>query len=266
VVATDLDRTLIWEDGVLGERTLAALGRADEAGLRVIVVTGRMMQSLRRVLEPAGVREPSICYQGAVVADADGRWLRHVPIEVELAREAIAAVEAEGFELNVYVDDELYVAAVTRNAERYSTFQRIRLHPVGDLRSWLSRPPTKLVCVGDPDALDALGEQMRERFDGRLWVTKSLPFFLEFATVGVSKGSGLDFLSDHLGFSRERTVTFGDGDNDVELVEWGGYRVAVENAVDRVKAVADWICPPAAEEGVAQVIEAVLDARERKVA
>ena len=61
-------------------------------------------------------------------------------------------------------------------------------------------------------------------------------------------------------------MTFGDGDNDVELVEWGGYRVAVENAVDRVKAVADWICPPAAEEGVAQVIEAVLDARERKVA
>ena len=116
----------------------------------------------------------------------------------------------------MYVDDELYVAAVTRNAERYSTFQQIRLHPVGDLGSWLSRPPTKLVCVGDPDALDVLGEQMRERFDGRLWVTKSLPFFLEFATVGVSKGSGLDFLSDHLGFSRERTVTFGDGDNDVE--------------------------------------------------
>ena len=65
---------------------------------------------------------------------------------------------------------------------------------------------------------------MKEHFDDRLYMTKSLPFFLEFATVGVSKGSGLDFLAEHLGFSRERTVAFGDGENDVELVEWAGLR------------------------------------------
>jgi Cof subfamily protein (haloacid dehalogenase superfamily) len=252
---------LIWEDGILGARTLAALRRANAAGLHVIVVTGRMVQSVRRVLDPAGLHEPVICYQGAVVADADGRWLLHTPIELELAREAITAVEAEGYELNVYVGDELYVARVTPNAERYSSFQHIPLHPVGDLVAWLDQPPTKLVCVGDPDALDLLGVRMRERFAGRLWVTKSLPFFLEFATVGVSKGSGLDFLSERLGFSRAQTISFGDGENDVELVEWAGYRVAVENACERVKAVADWICPPASEEGVAQVIEALLDLR-----
>ena len=87
--------------------------------------------------------------------------------------------------------------------------------------------------IGDPDALDVLGARMRERFDGRLWVTKSLPFFLEFADVGVSKGSGLEFLAERLGFSRERTVTFGDGENDLDLVEWGGFGVAVENADPR---------------------------------
>jgi hydroxymethylpyrimidine pyrophosphatase-like HAD family hydrolase len=92
-------------------------------------------------------------------------------------------------------------------------------------------------------------------------VTKSLPKFLEFATLGVSKGSGLEFLSERYGFARERTIAFGDGENDVELVEWAGYGIAVENAHERVKAVADWICPPAAEEGVAQVLEALLDSR-----
>ena len=102
---------------------------------------------------------------------------------------------------------------------------------------------------------------MREQFDGRLWVTKSLPFFLEFAADGVSKASGMAFLAERLGFSRERTVTFGDGENDLDLVEWGGYGVAVENADPRVKELADWVCPPAAEEGVAQVIEALLDSR-----
>jgi hypothetical protein len=202
--------------------------------------------------------DPLVCYQGAAVVDADGTWLLHEPIELDLAREAIAAVEEAGFGLNVYVDDELYVADVTPEAERYSLFQKIPLHTVGDLRSWLSKPPTKLVCIGDPARLDDLRVPMQERFEGRLWVTKSLPFFLEFAADGVSKGSGLDFLAARLGFSKEKTLCFGDAENDLDLMDWGGLGVAVENADEQVKALADWICPPVSEEGVAQVIEAVL--------
>jgi Cof subfamily protein (haloacid dehalogenase superfamily) len=217
-----------------------------------------MVQSLRRVMEPAGLGEPAVCYQGAVVVDGEGRWLRHVPIELELAREAIAAVGAEGYEPNVYVDDELYVARVTPEAEAYATFQELEIHVVGDLGSWLATDPTKLVCVGDPDALEGLGDRLRERFDGRLYITKSLPYFLELATVGVTKGSGLDFLAGRLGFTPERTIAFGDGENDVELMDWAGYSVAVENAHPKVKAVADWICPSAAVEGVAEVLDALL--------
>ncbi len=260
VVATDLDHTLTWE-GPLAPRTLAALARARDAGLRVIVVTGRMVQSLRRVLAPAGLHEPVVCYQGAVVVAPGGEWLLHRPIAPDLAREAIAAVEEAGYHPNVYVGDELYVSRLTPGSEAYATFQQIPIHTVGDVKAWLPGPPTKIVCVGDPDELDRLGARMRARFDGRLWVTKSLPKFLEFATVGVSKGSALEFLSRRYGFSRERTIAFGDGENDVELVEWAGYGIAVENAHERVKAVADWICPPAAEEGVARVLEALLDSR-----
>jgi Cof subfamily protein (haloacid dehalogenase superfamily) len=261
VIATDLDRTLIWDDYRLRPRTLEALARARGAGLPVIVVTGRMVQSARRVLAPAGSTDPLICYQGAAVVAADGTWLLHEPIELDLAREAVASVQAEGYGLNVYVDDELYVARVTPEAEQYATFQGIELHVVGELLDWLDRRPKKLVVIGDPDALDHLGAGLREQFAGRLWVAKSLPFFLELAAEGVSKASGLGFLAERMGFTRERTLTFGDGENDLELVDWGGYAVAVENADDRVKALADWICPPAAEEGVAQVIEALLDSR-----
>jgi Cof subfamily protein (haloacid dehalogenase superfamily) len=228
--------------------------------VRVIVCTGRMVQSARRVLEPAGSVSPLVCYQGAAVVEPDGTWILHEPIEAALARDAIEAVESAGFGLNVYVDDELYVSEITPEAERYSTFQRIPLHVVGDLGSWLDRPPTKLVCIGDPDELDELGLRMREQFAGRLFVTKSLPFFLEFATAGVSKSSALAFLAARLGFAQERTVTIGDGENDLDLVAWG-YGVAVENAVDPVKAVSRWVCPPVAEEGVAQLLEALLDSQ-----
>jgi Cof subfamily protein (haloacid dehalogenase superfamily) len=218
-----------------------------------------MFRSVRPYAEAAGITEPVVCYQGAVVADpVSGRFLRHEPIPLELAREAIAAVEEAGYPLNCYVDDELYVAEHTAASDAYASFQNLEVHAVGDLLAWLDQPPTKLVAVGDPDELDRLKARMVERFDGRMFISKSLPYFLELASHDVTKGSGLGFLAEHLGFAQERTVAFGDGENDIELLEWAGYGVAVENAHERVLAIADLVCPPVDEEGVAQVIEAYL--------
>jgi Cof subfamily protein (haloacid dehalogenase superfamily) len=219
-----------------------------------------MFRSVRPYLEQAGLDEPVVCYQGAVVAEpASGRFLRHVPIPLELAREAIGAVQARGFSLNCYVDDDLYVAAETPGARQYADFQHLPLHVVGDLLAWLDRPPTKLVVVDDPATLDGLKPELLALFAGRLFVAKSLPHFLELASPEVSKGSGMAFLAEHLGFTAARTVAFGDGENDLELLDWAGYAVAVENADDELKARADWIVPGPREEGVAQVIEALLD-------
>jgi Cof subfamily protein (haloacid dehalogenase superfamily) len=247
---------------VLRPRTRAAIAATLAAGIHVVLVTGRMFRSVRRYALEAGIDDPVVCYQGAVVADpVSGNWLRHVPIPLELARETIAALNAEGFGLNCYVADELYVAEVTPEARRYADFQDLELHPVGDLLEWLEQPPTKLVVIGDPDALDGLKQRMLDRFDGRLYISKSLPYFLEFASPDVTKAAGLAFLAKHLGFARERTVAFGDGENDIELVEWAHFGVAVENADDLVKEVADFVCPSVGEEGVAQVLEAYLDSR-----
>jgi Cof subfamily protein (haloacid dehalogenase superfamily) len=218
-----------------------------------------MFRSVRPYLQAAGIDDPVVCYQGAVVADpVSGRFLRHEPIPLDLARETIVAVEAEGYPLNCYVDDELYVARHTAASEAYASFQNLQVHAVGSLLEWLQVPPTKLVAVGDPVDLDGLEERLVAHFDGRLYISKSLPYFLEFASPEVTKGSGTAFVVEHLGLSQERTVAFGDGENDVPLLEWAGYGVAVENAHERVRAIADYVCPPVTEEGVAQVFEAYL--------
>jgi Cof subfamily protein (haloacid dehalogenase superfamily) len=245
---------------VLHPRTRAAIAATRAAGIHVVLVTGRMFRAVRGYALEAGIDDPVVCYQGAVVAEpVSGRWLRHVPIPLELAREAISALNAEGFGLNCYVDDELYVAEITPEAKQYADFQDIELHPVGDLLAWLDKPPTKLVVIGDPKILDGLKQRMLARFDGRLYISTSLPYFLEFASPEVTKAAGLAFVAEHLGFSRKRTVAFGDGENDIELVDWAGYGVAVANAHDQVKGVADFVCPSVDEEGVAQVLEAYLD-------
>src|SRR6266511_6342239 len=82
-----------------------------------------------------------------------------LPIPLELARETIAAVYEEGFDLNCYVGDELYVSGITPEARRYAGFQELELRPVGDLLVWLHEPPTKLVVVGDSEVLDGLKQR-----------------------------------------------------------------------------------------------------------
>ena len=163
-----------------------------------------------------------------------------------------------GFALNCYVDDELYVADLTENARRYANYQNLPIKEVGDLLAWLERPPTKLVVVDEPEALDAFRPTLVEQFGQRLFIAKSLPYFLELASPRISKGSGLGFVAEHLGFPAAGTVAFGDGENDLELLDWAGYGVCVENGNDQLKARADWICPGPEEEGVAQAIEAYL--------
>ena len=245
---------------MLRPRTIAAIRAVRDRGSLVILVTGRMFRSALPYAVAAGIEEPLVCYQGAVVAEpGSGEFLRHEPIPLELAREAIEAVENEGFRLNCYVDDDLYVAEITPNARAYADFQHIPITPVGDLLGWLERPPTKLVAVDDPEALNRLRAVLVERFADRLFIAKSLPYFLELASPAVSKGSGLAFVAEQLGFAAEHTIAFGDGENDLELLDWAGYAVSVENGFEELKARADWLCPSAEDEGVAQTLEAFLD-------
>ncbi len=245
---------------MLRPRTRDALTRTRASGVHVVVVTGRMFRAVRPYLAQAGLDDLVVCYQGAVVADpATGEFLLHVPVPLAAAREAMDAVPPAGFHFNCYVDDLLYVAEVTPEARRYADFQHLEIHAVGDLRAWLDRDPTKLVAVGDPDALDELEAELKPRFAGRLFISKSLPYFLEFAHPDVSKGSGLAFVAKRLGFGPEETVACGDGENDRELLDWAGFGVAVANAHEDVLERADLVVPSVQEEGVADLLEAFVD-------
>lgn len=228
----------------------------------VLLATGRMYRSVRRYALDAGIDAPVICYQGAAVVDPlDGAFLLHQPIELDVAREAVAALVDAGYPPNVYVDDELVVAEHTTYSRAYADFQHLPVREVGPLLDWLDRPPTKLVAVGDPDALPVLRERLEESFGERLFLTRSLPHLLELGHPSVSKGSGLRFVAERLGLDVGRIVAFGDGENDRELLETAGYGVAVEDADASLLTLADATCPGPQDEGVATVIEASLDAR-----
>ncbi|MEO9173919.1 MAG: Cof-type HAD-IIB family hydrolase [Gaiellales bacterium] len=262
-VASDLDGTLL--DGhtfMPSSRTVAAIAAAEASGIRVILATGRMFQSARRIAAMLDVHGPIICYQGALVGDTDsGEVLLHTPLDVPLAREILHALGPHSRTTNAYVDDELYVTEVNPESVRYAEIAGVPLHVVGDLAEWLDRPTTKLVTVGDPCWLDPLRDELQARFGHRAFVAKSLPIFLEFAAPEVSKSAAMHFLGGRLGFNAEQCVAFGDGENDRDLIAWAGLGVCVANASDRVRGEADWVVPGVTEDGVAQFLEQVVAAR-----
>jgi len=130
---------------------------------------------------------------------------------------------------------------------------------VGDLVAWLDRPPTKLVAVLDPALVPALRTRLEESFGGRLFVTTSLPHFLELGHPDVSKGTGLAFVTGLLGLDPARVVAFGDGENDLDLLRTAGYGVAVDGSHPALLAEADSTCHGPEREGVAAVMDAYLD-------
>ena len=260
MVAMDLDRTILPPSLELSPAIVAAVAAVKRAGIVPVVATGRMFASARPFARELGIEAPLICYQGALVADpATGEWLYHRPMDVALADEVIGQVETRGFHMNVYVNDELYVSELSGEALTYARHARLEAHPVGDLRRWLSRPTTKIVVVGEPEPLGQLEADLRGVFDGRLFIAKSLPFFLEVAMPGVSKGAALRFVCERLEIEPAACIAFGDGANDVELLQDAGIGVAVADADPALLPHADWVVPPVAKDGVARFLAALAE-------
>jgi Cof subfamily protein (haloacid dehalogenase superfamily) len=261
-IAMDLDRTILGDSLELRPRLVAAVKAAAAAGMVPIVATGRMFRSSRPFALELGVTAPVICYQGALIADpTSGEWLRHQPMPVPLAREVIEACRARQQHCNVYIDDELYVEELNLYALEYARHAKLEAHPVGDLVVWLHEPTTKIVVVGEPELLDDLEVELRAQFDGRLFIAKSLPFFLEVAQPGVSKGSALRWVCRRLDIDPASVVAFGDGANDIELLEEAGFGVAIDTADAALLAHARATVPPPEQDGVAAFLEAVVSAR-----
>jgi Cof subfamily protein (haloacid dehalogenase superfamily) len=219
-----------------------------------------MFRSVRPYLEEAGIADPVVCYQGAAVVEPrSGEFLLHEPIALETAREAIGLLTELGHSPNCYVDDRLYVARHTEYSRMYSDFQHIPVDEVGDLAGWLERPPTKLVAVADPADVPSLRKALAGALGGEVFLTTSLPHLLEVGNAAVSKGTGIADVAERLGLSLDRIVSFGDGENDLELIGEAGFGVAVEDANPLLLERADWVCPSADEEGVALVIDSYLE-------
>jgi len=268
LIALDIDGTLIGDDLVIGPDTRAAVRGALSRGVHISIVTGRMVSSAMRFARELGLTGPVVGYQGGLIRSMPdpgsarlGRLLRHTPIRAPTAREIVQWATEQGLDPHINHLERFVLRADDPNADDYSAFMGARAELVADLVDSIRHPVTKVLAVGEPPLPTELAPLARARFEGFADVTISHPKFLEFVAPGVSKGRAVRYLARRLRVRLGATLAIGDQWNDLEMLAEVGHGAAMPSAPGAVQAVARYIAPPLAEEGVARMIEALVLAR-----
>lgn len=260
LIALDIDGTIRNNDHPLARRTLDAVEAVRSRGAIVTLATGRMFRSALRSSVELGLDAPIASFQGAHIADPlTGEVLWHRPLEQHMTLEALQALSAWDLQTVAYHGEEVFITEMTPWAQGYGERNSVRLNLVGDLREVAHKEMTRLVVVGEGDEVRRLEIELKDEFDSRLHVTRSLPHFCEILHPEGGKHRALDWLRTYLGVDIADTIAFGNGYNDVDMLRWAGLGIAIGGAVPEVLAVADMVAPPVEEDGAAQALESLLD-------
>ncbi len=256
-IAMDLDDTLLSSDLTISAENQGAIGRAVKAGIKVLLASGRMVQSMKPYAEQLHLDVPLIAYNGAIIQEAfSGEILYHRPVPSELALRLVPVFRESQVHLNIYLNDQLYMDELTEWGQKYAANAGVTPYPVGDICQLIKKePPHKMLGVGEIEAINLIQAKLQEQFGDLLQFVKSKPAYLEILAPGVSKGLALKEVATKWGFDRSEVMAIGDAPNDVSMIAWAGMGVAIGNAVDSVKEAADLIVADHDHSGVAEAIE-----------
>lgn len=233
-VITDVDGT-IWNGSEVSEAVRLAIHRAMDAGATYVMATGRPPAGIQKICRSLDYWPVAVAANGAVVYDTKTEEILHTFGISEEAQQAVAAAVEE----HLPADARIVKDEVAGTVVKISVF-----------------------ADGPSDELCAL---LREPLAGIVDVTFSIPQgHVEIAPHGVTKATGLKWLFEQNGWDLKDAVAFGDMPNDLEMLDLVGVGIAMGNAEGSVIKAARWVCAPLAEDGVAQVLNNVIDHQEQK--
>ncbi|MFF7949240.1 HAD family hydrolase [Streptomyces griseorubiginosus] len=258
LIATDLDGTLLGSGESVSQRTRDALAAATAAGAAHIVVTGRGVRWTRHILDDLGYRGLAVCGQGSQVYDAgEHRLLTSVTLDRQLAAVALAKIEAEVGPLFLAasrsgVDGDVLVGP------GYALTGALPATPFTDVSDLWAEPLGKIYIQHPQLTDDELAEAAVRAAGGFVSVAMAGQGIVELLPLGLSKATGLSLAARRLGLKAADTIAFGDMPNDIPMFAWASYGVAMADAHEELKAVADEVTSSNEEDGIAVVLERML--------
>jgi hypothetical protein len=266
LIAMDLDGTLFAADHhTVSKRNADALMKARQNGINTVIATGRTYCQIQDVLRQTNGMSYILVSNGAAALDGDGKSVFSNCMDYDKWLEAYKILSGYNIVTEVYHNGNTYL---TEPDYQFYTNALLPQQLLDDLKAAITfcddvpdtlyeKQAEKLTSLYVPKELDAM---LRQKFEAMgLSVTSSIPMNMEITQNGVNKATGLKGLCDQLGITPDEVLAFGDGENDVEMLQWAENSYAMSNACDKAKSAAKYMTKSNDEDGVALVIEKILE-------
>lgn len=265
IVCSDIDGTLLNSKRELSKATINSVELLNKRNIPFILISARMPMAIRPLQKQLKSNYPIVCYNGAYIeselkVDGSAKELFSNPIEIEPFLALLKFMEGSGIHFGTYYKDEWLVNQFDYWAKREKN--NTKLDPKHVDMEFMkhnfeakNHGPHKIMIMGDFDKIEPLESELRHKFGDDVDIYRSKDTYLELNAKAVSKSTSLDILSEYFNHPISEFMAFGDNYNDISMLRKAGYGVAVRNARNEAKTVAQEIAESNLDNGVAKIID-----------
>lgn len=261
LVAFDVDGTFVDSKREVLPSTIEALRELKRRGIEVVINSGRPYTGIKQIADQAGkgLIRYYLAFNGAILYDSfEDKVLFKEEIDKDKIKALTTYIEKYKVDMHVYTEKSIVL-----RRKPYYNYYAGEADFVGldvEYRDYLEMEDefSKLMVTADPEKLDEVRHHLPEDLYDQFSVTKTDPVYLEFMKKGVTKGSGLKHLAKLFNLSSDEVMAFGDEENDIAMIEFAKYGIAMENAIPELKAKADFVTKSNDEDGVAYALDKLL--------
>lgn len=258
MLVLDIDGTIFKKDYTASERVKQTLKSLVKKGIKVVLCTGRMYAATKQIAKELELNTPVISYQGGLVKNFlnDEKTLFEKTMDETLSLDVIKELKKRNIFFNLYINDELLVEHDSILIQQYVDARNIKYRIVGNCENLNLKGMNKILAIDDDvNLIENLQKEMAQRYKDKLYVIRSTPRFCEFSNPEATKGNAVRFLADMWGIKKEEIMACGDQDNDIEMLLAAGVKVAMGNATEDLKKIADYITDSVDNDGVVKAVE-----------
>lgn len=261
MVCLDIDGTLLNSKHKITGITKEVIGIiANDNQIKVILVSARMPKGVLFLQKELNIMQPIICYSGALVMDDKANILSNTSIAVSDVRQVYKFAKEIGVHISLYKDDEWYIEKIDKWAKQESEITNISSNIIkfNDLFNIWEQEilgPNKILCMAEPNDIKLLDTKLKRYNSNSLNIYPSKPTYLEVMPNNASKTSAIEFLCRKFDIQKSEILAIGDNYNDINMIEFAGLGIAMENAPDQVKRYADKVTLSNDENGVAEALK-----------
>lgn len=260
LLVLDIDGTLTNSQKEVSKRTLKYIINIQKSGHTVVLASGRPTPGLKKMAELLRLKEFGgylLSYNGAKVINAKtDEIIYQKTLDKNMAAELYSYAMEKEIGLITYEKSGVVTGTpVDQYIELEARINGLPIHKVDDFAGYVDFPVNKCLLTAPVDVAEKYEKELAKRYEDTASIYRSEPYFIEVMSKGIDKAASLNRLVSSLGMTSKDVIACGDGFNDMSMIKYAGLGVAMANAQDAVKEVANYITLSNDDDGLVPVIK-----------